>query len=345
MRIDQLTFTRFLFAILIVVFHYGKESPLFNNSYLDFIVNQAHIGVSYFFLLSGFVMMIAYSKKDKIEWLEYLKNRFARIYPIYFGALLLILVIQLLTKTFDLEGLILNVLMIQAWFPEKALIFNPVAWSLSVELFLYLSFPIIYNNFIKKYSFKKVVVCFLIFWIVSQIIVHGLLMYKPYGDSLLNLKLVYFNPLLHLNEFLIGLVTGYLFIEKISNKSRNTDFLLIVTVIFMLLILKYNTVFHLPNGMLAFPFGFFIILLAINNGIITRFFKLKICVFLGEISYSIYILQFAVFSLISSETVNKYLKITDYTAVFFIRLIILIALSAIAYKYLEMPLRDKIKKL
>lgn len=98
MRIDQLTFTRFIAAILMAIFHFEKESPLFNNSYLDFIIRKANIGVSYFFVLSGFVMIIAYSNQKKIYWKTYLKNRFARIYPIYFSSLLLVLFGQFFIK-------------------------------------------------------------------------------------------------------------------------------------------------------------------------------------------------------------------------------------------------------
>lgn len=49
-------------------------------------------------------------------------------------------------------------------------------------------------------------------------------------------------------------------------------------------------------------------------------------------------LQYPVYSLISSGTVTKYLKVTDYTLLFFIRMIILVLFSAIAYKYFEIPL-------
>ena len=233
-KIEQLTFTRFIAAILIVIFHYGKESPLFNNSYIDFIIVQANIGVSYFFLLSGFVMMIAYANKEKIEWFKYFKNRFARIYPIYFGALAIILGVQVLTNSINLEGFLLNVFMIQSWLPEKAQIFNPVAWSLSVEFFFYLSFPFIYNFYIKKFDLKKVLIGIILFWISSQIIFHVLLIFEPFNNIIINQRTFYmYNPFLHFNEFLVGVGTGYLYVEKMLNKSRNTDFYLIGVVLLL----------------------------------------------------------------------------------------------------------------
>ena len=91
MRIEQLTFTRFLAAISIVIFHYGDQIFLFNNKYVQFIFGQANIGVSYFFILSGFVMIIAYNTNSKINFFQYLKNRLARIYPVYLFAIFLLL--------------------------------------------------------------------------------------------------------------------------------------------------------------------------------------------------------------------------------------------------------------
>lgn len=91
MRIEQLTFTRFIAAIAIVIFHFGKESYLFNSDYVSFIFRQAHLGVSYFFILSGFVMIIAYGNKKNINFIEYIKNRLARIYPVYLLAIVLFL--------------------------------------------------------------------------------------------------------------------------------------------------------------------------------------------------------------------------------------------------------------
>ena len=65
MRIEQLTFTRFLAAIPIVLFHYSREIFPFNTPALNFWVVNANMGVSYFFILSGFVMAIAYGNRHR----------------------------------------------------------------------------------------------------------------------------------------------------------------------------------------------------------------------------------------------------------------------------------------
>ena len=148
MRLEQLTFTRFLAAISIVVFHYGKSVFPFSHDAIYFIFKQAYIGVSYFFILSGFVMIIAYNNKGKIEFWDYMKRRFARIYPVFFLAIIVLLTYYMIIgKPIDYKGLILNITMIQSWIPGYALSFNGPGWSLAVEMFFYLSFPFLFNRF------------------------------------------------------------------------------------------------------------------------------------------------------------------------------------------------------
>ncbi|UUF14856.1 MULTISPECIES: acyltransferase family protein [Flavobacterium] len=343
MRIEQLTFTRFLAAISIVIFHFGKKSFLFNNDIVKPIFFNADVCVSYFFLLSGFVMMIAYVNKSDFSSKDYFRNRFARIYPIYFLAILIVLFLQIKTKSFDSLGFFLNVFMIQSWIPGQALSYNPPGWSLSVELLFYAVFPIVLNTFLKNDNIKKIAKSIIIFWVFSQILFQ--ILFSLYGtNELSNLKdILMYNPLMHLNEFLIGNLAGYLLIKNWQHKTGNYDFiiLLIISIIFLALKFPLNLNFH--NGLLATFFIPLIILISLNNGLITKMFKKKVFVFLGEISFGIYILQFPVYSLISAYSVNKHLHISDSTVVFFLRLFILIILSSLAYIYVEKPLQDKIR--
>ena len=163
MRLEQLTFTRFLAALSILIFHYGQGIEIFYNQYTTFIFEQANVGVSYFFILSGFVMIIAYGNKEKIIFWDFLKNRLARIYPIYFLAIILILISKLLKE--NTSDLILNLLMIQSWVPSKALTVNFPGWSLSVELFFYALFPFLLNY---VYSKKTILFSTINIWLYVE---------------------------------------------------------------------------------------------------------------------------------------------------------------------------------
>jgi peptidoglycan/LPS O-acetylase OafA/YrhL len=344
MKIEQLTFTRFLAAISIVVFHYGEKSFVFNNEYVGFLFKQADIAVSYFFVLSGFVMILAYGDKPIIGTLDYFKNRFARIYPIYLFGIVLVLCGQILAKNIDFVGFLLNLFMIQAWFPSKALSFNSPGWSLSVELLFYIIFPFFLNSIYKKINKKKVLLLVVLFWIASQL-VFNLFLSLDKSHEIFSKEFMIYNPLMHINGFLVGNVAGLYFLKELKDKKRNFDFSIVALIMIVILILRFPLGLNFNNGLLAIFFIPLMILISLNNGLITKIFKNKFCVFLGEISFGIYILQYPVFSLISAYSVNKYFNIDNFTTVFFIRLFILIGLSAVTYVYIEKPIQFKIKNI
>jgi peptidoglycan/LPS O-acetylase OafA/YrhL len=103
-----------------------------------------------------------------------------------------------------------------------------------------------------------------------------------------------------------------------------------------------NTGIDFHNGMMAFVFVPLIVLISANNGILTKITNSKTLVFLGEISYGIYILQKPVYTWVSG--IMKYLNIDSATFIFYMSLIVLILFSAISYKFFETPLRKIINK-
>jgi peptidoglycan/LPS O-acetylase OafA/YrhL len=347
MRVDQITFTRFIAAISIVVYHFGLTLAPFNNEHVSFLFSQANIGVSYFFVLSGFVMIIAYGGKPGFKISDYYRNRIARIYPVYLLAILMLFTFRIIfSQDLDISGLFLNVLAIQAWIPGKALSFNGPGWSLSVEFVFYAIFPFLVNYCYRKWDLKTVIFQVCIFWLISQLIFHLCLAFnllQPYPSKSQDL-LLYF-PLFHLNEFLAGNLTGLIFLKYHKNLRWNLD--LFVTGLFILLILaiRFKDVLSINyhDGALALVFAPFIFVMALNRGFLTSIFSKRLMVFLGEISYGIYIYQFPLYYW--SAKVFKFLNIGSPVLRFYMFLIFLILLSALSYIYIESPLRSKLKGL
>lgn len=341
MRLDQLTFTRFLAAISIVVYHFGKDVYPFNLNALSFLFKQANIGVSYFFILSGFVMMIAYSNKKKIDFISYLQRRFARIYPVYFLALMIMLVYLIISnEPIGFKSLILNLSLLQSWLPGHALSFNFPGWSLSVEMFFYITFPFVFNFLYKKYSYAKVVRVVILFFIFSQLLLHFLIFFIDKESNVLH-EIKFYFPLMHLNEFLIGNIAGMYFLKGI--KIKNYDFYILLIVLFISVLLKIKIGINYHNGMLAFFFVPLIILTSANNGWFTKITKKKFFVFLGEISYGVYIFQKPVHASVSK--ILKIFNIDDKMIIFYIAIIALLIVSSVSFRYFETPLRKGINKI
>jgi peptidoglycan/LPS O-acetylase OafA/YrhL len=343
MRVDQLTFTRFLAAIAIVIFHYGQNIFPFNIQWFSFIFKQSNILVSYFFLLSGFVMILAYNNKVKINYLEFYKNRFFRLYPLYFLSILIVFIfVSVKHFSFDYSTIFLNLLAVQSWFPEKATAFNTPGWSISVEFFFYLIFPILFNLTYKNKKKLKywVLISFLIF-LLTQLSLHYLMNTNFYGGyPSPSFNLLFFHPLMHVNEFLIGNLAAILFL-KFDKSNRNLDLSIIFNFILIVITLKCVTIVNFHNGLLSFLFIPFIILLSNNNGFITKIFLKKPLVILGEISFGIYILQFPVFSF--SYLFFDKINLLNDTCRFYLAVFLLILIAYLSFIYIENPIRLKLK--
>jgi peptidoglycan/LPS O-acetylase OafA/YrhL len=336
MRVEQLTFTRFIAAILIVIHHFGISFFPFNKDPLLLLVAQAPLYVSYFFVLSGFVMIVAYNNKEHIDSLKYIQKRFARIYPVYLLAII-ILATYSYTQGGSYYGMLFSVLLIQAWIPYRATDFNAPAWSLSVEMLFYLVFPFLFNYFYKRKYIKIIAVTTITIWIVTQVLF--LIVFRNQPGNFLSCF-----PLMHLNEFLMGNLGGLLFVWKLHQRKANYDWLIILLLAALILALKYPPPYiNYQDGMLVLLYLPLIMVLALNTGRLTSLFKIKPLVFLGEISYSIYILQVPVcyWCIVALKHFHLPFNLTG----FIIFLCMLILVSAISYLFIEIPLRERINKL
>ena len=214
MRIEQISFTRFIAAISIVIYHYAIQLFPENQTFIINVFNHANVGVSYFYILSGFVMIVAYGNYEKIDAKTFYINRFARIYPIYLISLILISIVYLFSNQFnDLLGFVLNFFVIQAWVPGNAIKFHGQSWSITVEFFFYVIFPYLFTKIYKQYNYKKIFFIVLIIWMGSQLVFNILINTSFYTElpSKSHDFLFYF-PLMHLNEFLVGNFLGIYFL-------------------------------------------------------------------------------------------------------------------------------------
>ncbi|MFY7839486.1 MAG: acyltransferase family protein [Lacibacter sp.] len=336
MKITQLTFTRFLAAIAIVIFHFRKEVFPFSVDSIKVITGFLNVLVSYFFVLSGFILTI--NAKGKIELKQFYFNRFSRIYPVYIFALLftllLIFSIRQPSYTLDFNRTFLSVFLVQSWNFKYALVYNYPAWSLSAEAFFYLLFPLIYN-LLQKLQFKKRLLIILVFWLIMQ----GIFVFFSSNRA----SFVVYNPFFHLSTFLMGILAGMLYREKYSwlvlhqKKLRHLFFISAILILFLML--TENKLFSIAyhNGLLA-PFFILLIFMIAEDWLpFISWFGNRSPEYLGEISYGIYILQVPVYRLLT-QTFNLDASISP-TGLFYLFVLVLIIMSVVSYELIEKPSR------
>lgn len=339
MKISQITFTRFIAAIAIVISHFNKDMFLYKIDYISNIFLEANVGVSYFFILSGFIMIVAYHKKEKIGYIDYYKNRFARIFPLYVLGLLLYLVTKY--ANFSIPAAVLYLLGLQSWIPGKVMILNFPGWSISVEFLFYLIFPVLYNYFYSKKN-KSIWIVAILLWVVTQVFSH-LYEASSYYEGLhtKSQQFLYYFPLMHVNEFLVGNLAGLFFINNF--KQKNYDIAIILIFLAILLALIFVPLFY-HNGLMAVLFIPLIILISWNNGFLTKVFSLKPLEYLGEASYAIYITHIPVLYILR-EIIQWKWKTMDTDGKFWIYMAVLIPVSMLFYQFIEKPMRNYIKKI
>ncbi|MEU2060363.1 acyltransferase [Streptomyces sp. NPDC013455] len=99
-------------------------------------------GVSFFFVLSGFVL--TWSARPRDRALAFWRRRLARIYPVHLATLAVALVMAYtLTRQAPPtpKQALANVLLLHSWWHPWWQTLNPVSWSLACEAFFYAAFP------------------------------------------------------------------------------------------------------------------------------------------------------------------------------------------------------------
>jgi peptidoglycan/LPS O-acetylase OafA/YrhL len=136
-----LTSLRFFLAALVAAYHWSGQSP---SDWLAWSLPQQ--AVSCFFVLSGFVLQHSYGGDLRgAGYAAFATQRVARIWPLH--ALVVVAIIAVVPPavsdpTHAWRALTLT----HAWSTERATFYwapEAPSWSLSVELFFYLSFPLL----------------------------------------------------------------------------------------------------------------------------------------------------------------------------------------------------------
>lgn len=331
-QINSLTSTRAIAALFVFIFHFGRSVFPFNM--IPGLFSGANIAVSYFYVLSGFVMYIAHLG-ERVSFGRFLKKRLVRILPAYILALFLFVLVclyiyQIPYSSEFLLQIVLCSLLVQAYFPLYALVLNTAAWSISVEMMFYLLFPAL-SRFQQKNNRLFLVFTILIFF-ATQVVFS--LFFKAQGTLTVNYNFFLYNPLMHINQFLVGMAGGFLFKKVPLPGARWFPITLVLFVLALFIVALRPVNAYYDTGFLA-PLFLLIILFAANTN--PPFLNLRPIVYLGEISYGIYILQFPVHE-ITGYLSKQFFHFTE-AAFFYVSMGALVLTASASYHFLELPAR------
>lgn len=341
MQLPQLTFTRFIAAVTVVIFHYGLKAFPFSNDFLHSLFSEGSISVSYFFFLSGFVLTISNGislspVKPKHFWIK----RFTRIYPVYLVAFVITLVSAMIWKDAYPRGdsIVLQLLSLHAWKPGIALEINYPAWSLSVEFFFYALFPLLLIV-LSRLGQKNFIIIAVITWVLAAI-QHILAKTGTAGTWATHEQFILYFPLWHINTFMMGMAGAIIFFSLSRTKERTLlpAGISIAAAIAIAAILSTDNIIRpfVHNGLLSPLFLLAVIGLSMDSSFLKKTFSNRWLVWLGDISFEIYILQFPVY--LWMEAPFKRAGISpESTTGFLIFLAVLILASGLMHRFIGKP--------
>ncbi|MDP9840710.1 peptidoglycan/LPS O-acetylase OafA/YrhL [Neorhizobium huautlense] len=354
-RLNQLTGLRFFAAAMIMD---GHSWRLFGPSYLDGMM-LVH-GVSIFFVLSGFILAVAYPTTADVTSRNFLRARIARVWPLHIlSTLLLLAVVPGVTNQFFTSGGLLTaiqyVTLTQAWLPilENIMAYTAVSWSISAEVFFYATFPLWLMDWGRFNSLKLPVA------IMPTIF---LIQISNFADLPLALDspginagtMLYFFPVARLPEFVLGVIVGqYWYRRQFRFSSGQSDIASLAAIALSVGALYYAApiagspitagLLGKAGGVWLLPAGFgpvyalLIFVLASSTGYITRILGSRPLVLLGEISFGMYLFH-SIFLRYIERHPDLIAEAPNYW-----RLVYWVTVSAFsyaAYELFEKPARD-----
>lgn len=371
--LKALTGLRIVVALRVVFHHYAL--PLFAGlpAPLAAVVSNEFLGVSTFFVLSGFILAYTYGNPQKgpLRVQEFWINRFTRIYPAYLLGFLLITPFEV-ERNLQAGGLwhgleqsllegSLAALMLQAWTPWSMYSWNFPTWSISVEVFFYLMFPLLLP-WLSRQPTSRLLGLLSLVWLSGLLVplltvVLYLLHPLPQPAWIALVSAVRGLPLFRLPEFVFGMGVGLLFLRR-SDWPRGLRWAARSWVPYAALGGLWLGI-NLPtepwrpiweNGFLAPLMGLLFVGLASAPSLLASLLSAPVALLLGESSYTVFILQAPVADILRLGLRELGLG-APFSGIAFtsgwlfgLYLLLLLGAALLASRYVEQPLRQELRR-
>lgn len=342
--INSLTSLRMFFALMV----FGAHCYVLDSRFDAHFFKEGFVGVSFFFVLSGFI--IAYNYQEKLLAQTVTKQTFwvariARIYPLHLLTLLIAACIGGYVQYSDtadwFRHFAASAFLLQPFFPsvDYFFSFNSPSWSLGCEQLFYFCFPLVIPFLSNKRNLLITLVICLVLMLAGMFLTSENLI-KAYW---------YVNPVTRLPDFLVGVLL-YRVYRSVYNKkiSYSTATLLEAgAIVFFFLfyfvatdipkVYRYSCYYWLPVSLLIFIF-------ALQKGGLSRLLSNRLLIIGGEISYSFYLIHLFVI-LGYSHLAVRHQWSTQWMVSVPVIFCITVILSLFSYYYFEKPANKWVKRI
>lgn len=327
-------------AILLVMMVHTSQYGL-KNSYeaVNLFLSSGARGVQLFFLASAFTLFLSYNHRktfeNKVNRNFYIR-RFFRIAPMYFIGIIYFYW-QYATDQggkHTLGEVISNFFFIHGINPYWINSLVPGGWSITVEMTFYLILPLLVNRI---RNLNQAVIFVLVSYVFAMIFRLFLQRLSLIEDESLWREFLYYNFLNQLPVFGLGIISYFLIVEKDLKVAPIN--LLIISLIF---VAHFIWNIFLPNFIL-YSMGFLVLMYSLSRNEYKLFVN-KFTMFFGKISYSCYLVHFAVLYWLNKLNIIDFLASDNQIMIvlnYVVRLAVVISISSlislIFYNSIEVP--------
>jgi peptidoglycan/LPS O-acetylase OafA/YrhL len=306
-QLASLTPLRGIAALWVVLFHFCWYLPAVHPERYTGAVYKGYLAVDLFFVLSGFVITHVYKEgfaRRVTAWRyrDFLKARVARIYPLHVAVLLLFVATAIAERAAtyalngsvepipligerSLGGLLANLVMLQGLWARE-LSWNDPSWSISLEFLAYLLFPLLYSMLWRMGPAAKTAFGGLLLTLL------GWLAYRT-GDDFNQWNGAY-AIIRCLPEFLAGSLLYIAYQSGLFAAVLATDAALLAVSLLLGVLLHTAA----PDLGIVALFPLLILAAVRNRGQLARLLNSAPFLWLGDISYSLYLLHWFVLFII-----------------------------------------------
>src|ERR1700682_1554172 len=245
--LSNLTPLRGIAALWIVVFHFSEIVAKFVSTNYSLLLAKGYLMVDLFFIMSGFIITHVYNKKfqsglSSKNFRDFIVARFARVYPLHFFTLALLVLLVASSKGWnpvqDPAAITTNLLLIHSFGIHKIFTWNVPSWSISAEWWAYMLFPALVIFINRK---KGLAIGFLTLFVVAAYLaimfwIPRVNIFDPSAPPRRNLDVTFdYGYLRGLAGFISGMLLHKIYEEGLFRKVFQKDITAIIIILFSIL--------------------------------------------------------------------------------------------------------------
>ena len=348
--IPEIDGLRFLAISWIFVYHLNhyliQTFPVGEAGIVQRILQNGHLGVELFFVISGFVLSLPFAnyylkKGKKIYLKQYFLRRITRLEPPYFLIMIFLFLFKIATPGYTAEELTPHLLASLFYvhnivYPDMLPVINPVAWSLEIEIQFYVMVPILAHVFSLQKKARRVLLLFII-------IAMPIIQYLYKSDTLCFYQFIqYFLSGFLLADLYVSYDRQYFF--KPTRRLLNNAFAVLGTFVLAAILLLHSTrsdlIYTIAIPLMILLFYSMVFFIPFWK----KIFSIKLITIIGGMCYSIYLIHFPLMEILGQLFV-KYGIANGYFLYFILQFLIIgtltMVFSSLFFYFIEKPCMQK----